>query len=97
MNARAREELRLLMWWRLCRDAGLPGERFSASELAKALGVPQETIVSWIERGWLRASKLRVSQGKGWYRIRRRAVRRAICDHPKVALAVMRAGAKVAA
>jgi hypothetical protein len=97
MNARAREEVRRQIWWRLLREAGLPGCRWSANQLAQALGVLPETVVSWIEKGWLRASRLRVSQGQGWYRIRRRAIRRAICDVPAIQRAVIAAAGQIVA
>jgi excisionase family DNA binding protein len=89
MNARVRARVDVL--WEILRKGGLPGERYGEGEVARALGVARTTVVAWIERGWLTASRLRISQGKGWYRIRRRALRRAIIEHPEVARTVLRA------
>lgn len=95
MNARARVRLdaRVSILYRLLRESALPGERLSEGEAAQALGVTRHLVVSWIERGLLTASKLRISRGKGWYRIRRRALRRAIIEYPEVAKAILKAKA----
>lgn len=60
---------------------GIAGARYSASEVAGSLGVDLRTVVSWIERGWLRAAR----SSTGGYRIRQRAVRRLLCDYPEAA------------
>jgi len=93
VNARARVRLdaRVSIMWRLLRETGVPGDRYSEGELARHLGVSTRLVVSWIERGYLRASKLRQASCRGSYRIRRRAVRRAIADHPQVMRAVLKA------
>lgn len=69
---------------------GTAGTRYTASEVARAMGLPRSTITSWIERGWLRAAR----QRDGIYRIRHRAIRRALRDHPQVAATAMRAWAR---
>lgn len=69
---------------------GLPGERYSAEELAHGLGVRIQTITRWIRWGWLRAT---LSPKRG-YRIRRRAVRRLLNDFPSALLTVAKAQAR---
>lgn len=64
---------------------GIAGDRYTPAEVAQSLGVLPETVRAWIERGWLRASL--TSYG---YRIRHKAVRRALRDIPEVARTVVR-------
>lgn len=66
---------------------GWPGHRYSARELAETLCVRAQTVIAWIQRGWLHAA----GTTTGRYRIRARAVRRLLCDHPSAARAVMAA------
>jgi len=68
------------------RVSGVAGERFTTAEVAASWGVPRTTVVSWIERGLLVAAWTR----HGGYRIRLKALRRALMDHPEVAEAVLR-------
>lgn len=51
------------------------------------MNLERQTITGWIERGLLTASR----QRDGQYRIRHRAIRRALRDHPQVAATAMRA------
>lgn len=51
------------------------------------MGLPRATVTTWIERGWLKAAR----QRDGTYRIRHRAIRRALRDFPQVAATAMRA------
>jgi hypothetical protein len=92
MNARVRARVDVL--WEILRKNGLPGERYGENDVARWLGVSRATVVAWIERGWLVASRLRISQGRGWYRIRRKALRRAIVEYPQIARTVLRAASK---
>jgi hypothetical protein len=66
---------------------GTAGMRYSAAEVAHAMGLAPSTVVAWIKAGYLRASE----STHGGYRIKHRAVRRALRDHPQVARAAMRA------
>lgn len=66
---------------------GTAGMRYSAAEVARAMGLAPSTVVAWIKAGYLRASE----STHGGYRIRHRAIRRALRDHPQVAQAAMRA------
>jgi hypothetical protein len=66
---------------------GTAGIRYTAAEVARAMGLAPATVVAWIERGWLKAAR----QRDGVYRIRHRAIRRALRDHPQVAATAMRA------
>lgn len=65
--------------------SGIPGERFSAYEVAKSWGVSSKLVLTWIAKGWLKAAR-----GRYGYRIRMKALRRAIMDHPEIAEAVLR-------
>jgi predicted site-specific integrase-resolvase len=51
------------------------------------MGLDRATVTGWIAAGLLRASL----QRDGQYRIRHRAIRRALRDHPQVAATAMRA------
>lgn len=72
-------------WIRL---RGVAGQRFSASEVAEALGVAPSTVIGWIERGLLNATW---SDALGCYRVRRRSVRRMLADIPEVSNVVAKA------
>lgn len=63
---------------------GKPGYRYTASEVARALGVSQKLVIGWIKREWLRASLSK----NGVYRIKHSAVRRALLDYVAVSEAV---------
>ena len=65
---------------------GTAGMRYSAGEVARAMGLAPATVVAWIRAGYLRASL-----GHSGYRIKHRAIRRALRDHPQVARAALRA------
>jgi len=56
---------------------GEPGVRYSASQVATSWGIDIRTVTGWIAKGWLRAS-----QTTHGYRIRLRALRRLLLDHP---------------
>lgn len=77
--------------WQIIYHHGGPGERFGARGVARVLCVSPHTVIRWIQRGWLRAS---ASGARGAYLIRRRSVRRLLCDYPNVARVVMAAQAR---
>lgn len=68
---------------------GTRGMRYSAGEVAAALGVSRATVIGWIRAGYLTASLDRF----GRYRIRQRSVRRALRDYPQVTVRVVLAQA----
>jgi excisionase family DNA binding protein len=70
--------------------AGQPGERYTLQDAAEALLVHEETVRRWIVRGYLRAA----CDHRGVYRIRRRALRRALMDYPTVANDIAKAQVK---
>lgn len=70
--------------------AGQPGERYTLKDAADALEVHEETVRRWIVKGYLRAGCDR----HGVYRIRRKALRRALLDYPTVANDIARAQVK---
>ena len=66
---------------------GTAGTRYTASEVARSMGLELATVTGWIAAGLLMASQ----QRDGTYRIRHRAIRRALRDHPQVARVAMAA------
>ena len=54
-------------FWRGVRT----GIRYTASDVSRVTGIPQETIVAHIQRGWLRANR----SHQGWWIIRLRSIR----------------------
>jgi hypothetical protein len=70
-------------------ECGYAGERYSAYELARCLGVQLGTVLAWIRRGWLQASLTTYG-----YRIRRRSIRRLLADYPSAATTVIVAQAR---
>lgn len=77
--------------WQIVYQHGGAGERYTASSAAEVLGVRTHTVIAWIKRGWLVASW---SIARCCYIIRRRSLRRLLCDYPSVARTVMEAQAR---
>jgi hypothetical protein len=90
MNARARGLRAIDAMVDMVRYTGGVGERWFAADVARSLDVPTGEVTHWIREGWLRASRIETPGGV-MYRIRRRALRRAIMDYPQVSKAIMRA------
>jgi excisionase family DNA binding protein len=68
----------------------LPGElgkRYTAGDVARGLGVSYATVLDWLKRGLIRGTR----DILGRWRIRHRAVRRALRDHREVQSSVARA------
>lgn len=65
---------RLQSW---LREDGIPGRRYTPREVARILNVSHLTVMGWIDKGWLRASR----NVNGGYRMRKRAIRRLFADH----------------
>lgn len=68
---------------------GVKGMRYTATDVARSLGIEPGTVTHWIAIGWIKAS----AQPGGW-RIRKAAVRRCLRDYPEAARVVMRAAIK---
>lgn len=66
--------------WQVFPPSRVPEDSFSATELAQLLGVDGKAVTSWIEKGWLKATRASDAAGSP-YRIKPAAIRTFIMDN----------------